>query len=73
MPNKFFVFGVPRIQRKLALAIECPSGVDYGAQDREMFRPSLFGDVMVPEWKLVCDAVHEFSHVKVDTQLRLHP
>jgi len=36
-----------------------------GAQDREMFRPSLFGDVMMPAWKLVCDAVPEFAHVKV--------
>ncbi len=41
------------------------SGADYGAQDREMFRPSLFGDVMAPAWKLVCDAVHEFDDVKV--------
>ncbi len=41
------------------------SGADYGAQDREMFRPSLFAEVMAPAWKLVCDAVHEFDHVKV--------
>lgn len=41
------------------------SGADYGTQDREVFRPSLFGDIMAPAWKLVCDAVHEFADVKV--------
>ena len=41
------------------------SGADYGTQDREVFRPSLFGDTMAPAWKLVCDAVHEFADVKV--------
>ena len=41
------------------------SGADYGTQDREVFRPSLFGEVVAPAWKLVCDAVHEFPNVKV--------
>lgn len=41
------------------------SGADYGTQDREVFRPTLFGDIMAPAWKLVCDAVHEFANVKV--------
>ena len=41
------------------------SGADYGTQDREAFRPSLFGEMMTPAWKLVCDAVHEFPDVKV--------
>ncbi len=41
------------------------SGADYGTQDREVFRPSLFGDIMAPAWKIVCDAVHEFANVKV--------
>ncbi len=41
------------------------SGADYGTQDREVFRPTLFGEVMAPAWKIVCDAVHEFPHVKV--------
>ena len=41
------------------------SGADYGTQDREVFRPSLFGDILAPAWKLVCDAVHEFPNVKV--------
>ena len=41
------------------------SGADYGTQDREAFRPDLFGKCMAPGWKLVCDAVHEFPHVKV--------
>lgn len=41
------------------------SGADYGTQDREAFRPELFGECMAPGWKLVCDAVHEFPHVKV--------
>ena len=41
------------------------SGADYGTQDREAFRPSLFGECMAPGWKVVCDAVHEFPHVKV--------
>ena len=40
------------------------SGADYGTQDREAFRPELFGTCMAPGWKLVCDAVHEFPHVK---------
>ena len=42
-----------------------PSGADYGTQDREAFRPQLFGEVMTPGWKVVCDAVHEFPNVKV--------
>jgi uroporphyrinogen decarboxylase len=41
------------------------SGADYGTQDREAFRPTLFEDCMAPAWKVVCDAVHEFSGVKV--------
>ena len=41
------------------------SGADYGTQDREVFRPQLFGEIMTPGWKLVCDAVHEFAHIKV--------
>jgi uroporphyrinogen decarboxylase len=41
------------------------SGADYGTQDREAFRPSLFGECMAPGWKVVCDAVHAFPHVKV--------
>ncbi|MBT3343002.1 MAG: hypothetical protein HN712_08900 [Gemmatimonadetes bacterium] len=41
------------------------SGADYGTQDRECFRPELFGEVMAPAWKIVCDAVHEFENVKV--------
>ncbi|MDA0337209.1 MAG: hypothetical protein O2782_18760 [bacterium] len=41
------------------------SGADYGTQDREVFRPALFGDIMAPAWKIVCDAVHEFANVKV--------
>ena len=41
------------------------SGSDYGTQDREVFRPELFGEIMTPGWKLVCDAVHEFEDVKV--------
>jgi hypothetical protein len=41
------------------------SGADYGTQDREAFRPTLFGEMMAPGWKLVCDAVHEFADVKV--------
>ena len=41
------------------------SGADYGTQDREAFRPALFGECMTPSWKLVCDAVHEFPDVKV--------
>ncbi|MFA6108315.1 MAG: uroporphyrinogen decarboxylase family protein [Candidatus Latescibacterota bacterium] len=41
------------------------SGADYGTQDREAFRPQLFGECMVPGWKVVCDAVHEFPGVKV--------
>ena len=41
------------------------SGADYGTQDREAFRPELFGECMAPGWKVVCDAVHEFANVKV--------
>jgi len=41
------------------------SGADYGTQDREVYRPELFGECMTPGWKLVCDAVHAFPHVKV--------
>lgn len=41
------------------------SGADYGTQDREAFRPELFGKVMTPGWKVVCDAVHAFPNVKV--------
>ena len=41
------------------------SGADYGTQDREAYRPSLFGECMAPGWKVVCDAVHEFPNVKV--------
>ncbi len=41
------------------------SGADYGTQDREAFRPELFGACMAPGWKVVCDAVHRFPHVKV--------
>ena len=41
------------------------SGADYGTQDREAFRPELFGRCMAPGWELVCDAVHEFPQVKV--------
>ncbi len=41
------------------------SGADYGTQDREAFRPDLFGECFVPGWKVVCDAVHEFANVKV--------
>jgi len=41
------------------------SGADYGTQDREAFRPELFGECMAPGWKVVCDAVHEFPNVKV--------
>jgi len=41
------------------------SGADYGTQDRECFRPELFGEIMAPAWKIVCDAVHEFEDVKV--------
>ena len=41
------------------------SGADYGTQDREVFRPALFGDIMAPAWKIVCDAVHEYENVKV--------
>ncbi len=41
------------------------SGADYGTQDREAFRPALFGRCMAPAWKVLCDAVHEFAGVKV--------
>ncbi len=41
------------------------TGADYGTQDREAYRPSLFGECMTPGWKIVCDAVHEFPNVKV--------
>jgi uroporphyrinogen decarboxylase len=41
------------------------TGADYGTQDREAFRPRLFGECMAPGWKIVCDAVHEFADVKV--------
>ena len=41
------------------------SGADFGTQDRECYRPQLFGEVMAPAWKVVCDAVHEFADVKV--------
>ena len=41
------------------------SGADYGVQDREAFRPELFGQCMAPGWKVVGEAVHEFPHVKV--------
>lgn len=37
---------------------------DFGAQDREMFRPALFHEFFVPSWKLVTDAVHHFPRVK---------
>ena len=40
------------------------SGADYGNQDREAFRPTLFEECMAPGWKVVCDAVHEFPNVK---------
>ena len=41
------------------------NGADYGNQDREAFRPDLFGEIMTRGWKVLCDAVHEFPHVKV--------
>ena len=40
------------------------SGADYGTQDRECFRPELFGQCMAPGWEVVCDAVHEYDDVK---------
>ncbi len=40
------------------------SGADYGTQDREVFRPELFGECIAPGWQVVCDAVHEFANVK---------
>jgi uroporphyrinogen decarboxylase len=40
------------------------SGHDYGTQDREMFRPSLFGDFYVPSWKVVTDVIHRFPNTK---------
>jgi hypothetical protein len=40
------------------------SGHDYGTQNREMFRPSLFGEFFVPAWKLVTEAIHRFPGVK---------
>jgi uroporphyrinogen decarboxylase len=47
------------------VAVVVLSGADYGTQDREAFRPQLFGECMAPGWKVVCDAVHEFPGVKV--------
>jgi uroporphyrinogen decarboxylase len=40
------------------------SGNDYGTQDREMFRPSLWGEFYVPAWRLVTDVIHTFPDVK---------
>ena len=47
------------------LEVVVVSGADFGTQDREVFRPDLFAQCMAPGWKLVCDVVHEFPHVKV--------
>ncbi|TVR52962.1 MAG: hypothetical protein EA426_18360, partial [Spirochaetaceae bacterium] len=41
------------------------SGADYGTQDREVFRPSLFGEFYTPAWKRVCDAIHRGCDAKV--------
>jgi len=43
----------------------CISASDYGTQDREMFRPTLFRDFYTPSWKLVTDAIHRHPIVKV--------
>jgi uroporphyrinogen decarboxylase len=40
------------------------SGSDYGTQDREMFRPSLFEEFYVPSWKVVTDVIHRFPNTK---------
>lgn len=40
------------------------SGHDYGTQDREMFRPSLFAEFFVPAWKHVTAAIHRTPGVK---------
>jgi len=37
---------------------------DFGTQNREMFRPELFGEFYVLAWRLVTDVVHRFPHVK---------
>jgi hypothetical protein len=41
------------------------SGADFGAQDREMFRPELFQAFYVPAWKMVSDVIHGQSSAKV--------
>jgi uroporphyrinogen-III decarboxylase len=47
------------------VAVVLLNGADYGMQDREYFRPECFKEIMMPGWKMVCDAVHEFPGVKV--------
>ena len=39
-------------------------GYDFGTQRRENVVPGLFRRIMVPGWKLVNDAIHEFPGVK---------
>ena len=40
------------------------SGADYGAQQRELFRPELFRDFFVPSWKPVTEVIHRYPHAK---------
>lgn len=40
------------------------SGSDFGAQDREMFRPELFQAFYAPAWKQVSDVIHRHSSAK---------
>jgi len=40
------------------------SAHDYGTQDREMFRPSLWHEFYEPAWSLVTDVVHRFEGAK---------
>jgi uroporphyrinogen decarboxylase len=41
------------------------SGTDYGTQKGELFRPEIFRDLHMPNYKLMCDYIHKNSNVKV--------
>lgn len=40
------------------------SGFDFGIQDRELFKPELFRDLYLPNYKLINDYVHKHCNAK---------
>ena len=41
------------------------SGFDFGIQDRELFRPSIFRELYLPNYKLINDYIHAHCRAKI--------